>query len=331
MVKGKGKITIKPFVDKNNPNMGLSKYNMVVFDGCYQEESIAYLDPTNTGKRRYLTGLNEFAPEVERLNEDDKALKIKQIREDVARIERYFGNDIDVKDKDFWAKVRVSRPDNYEFWEKITIKLGNDPIYLDPDNDIYDLIKLRAIEAGGFSLIAPSLRDAQTRSSKGIKYYLDRYEDTISMLISYKKLRNNALALLNQMYHKNPNKLFYVAKVVSPTPVKYRKTTPLDVLYDDMDAFINGETVDREKTKSAQKFIEAAELDIDILKLKALLVDAIYYKIVSVKADGNIYHNGSGVFLGKTVTEAMKSLSDPTNETILADVMQNVEKFWNEY
>ena len=45
--------------------------------------------------------------------------------------------------------------------------MGNSPIYLDPVNDIYDLIKLKAIEAGGFSLIATSLEDVMRKSSKG--------------------------------------------------------------------------------------------------------------------------------------------------------------------
>jgi hypothetical protein len=175
-LKRNSSISIRPYVDTSVSNMGLERYNMALFEGVAQEESIVYLDPTGSGKRRYVTGLNEFAPEVQMLPIDDKEAKIKDIRECVAIIERYFGNALEIDDKDFWNKVQTARPDNYSFWEKITMRLSNDPIFLDPKNDIYDLIKLKAIEAGGFSMIASSLDDVRKKASRGVKFYLDRFE-----------------------------------------------------------------------------------------------------------------------------------------------------------
>ena len=131
-------IAVRPYADPSIPNMGLERYNMALFENVTQEESIIYLDPTGSGKKRYITGLNEYAPEVQMLPIDDKEAKIKDIRECVATIERYFGNALDISDKDFWTKVQVARPDNYDFWDKITIRLSNDPMFLDPKNDIYD-------------------------------------------------------------------------------------------------------------------------------------------------------------------------------------------------
>ena len=52
---------------------------MALFEGVAQEESIIYLDPTGSGKRRYVTGLNEFAPEVQMLPIDEKKPRLKTL------------------------------------------------------------------------------------------------------------------------------------------------------------------------------------------------------------------------------------------------------------
>ena len=44
------------------------------------------------------------------------------------------------------------------FWNKITVKLGNDPVFIDPKVDPYDRIKLLAIKAGGFSMSCSKFR-----------------------------------------------------------------------------------------------------------------------------------------------------------------------------
>ena len=60
-------ISIKSYSDPNIANMGLENYGLALFEGTSQEESIMYLDTTGNGKKRYITGLNEFAPEVQAL------------------------------------------------------------------------------------------------------------------------------------------------------------------------------------------------------------------------------------------------------------------------
>lgn len=323
-------ISIKPYADPSVSNMGLERYNMALFEGVIQEESIIYLDPTGSGKRRYITGLNEFAPEVQMLPVDEKEAKIKDIRECVAIIERYFGNSLDVKDKDFWSKVQTARPDNYDFWEKIVIRLSNDPIFLDPKNDIYDLIKLKAIEAGGFSMIATSLDDVRKKISKGVKFYLDKFEQTATIKTEVKKLRNTALAALDRLYKTNIDKLFLVCKVVDDNSAQYKKSTPIDVLYDNMDMYINGETVETNKKKTASRFSEIADLDIEILKLRALVKDATYYRLIAIKGDGFIYHVSSNTLMGKNPSDVVEFLNNPLNEDILKHLLKNVESFWNE-
>lgn len=319
-------VSIKPYVNTSISNMGLEKFEMAVFEGVVHEEVVACLE--FNGIKRYVTGLNEFAPEIKMLPDDQRDAAIKEIRTIVAQLERELASNIlDIKDPEFWNKVRLLKPDNSEFWEKIVLRMGNDPVFLDPKVDSYDLIKLKAIEAGGFSLVAKSLE--QARTSVTHKFYLDRYEETVSIKTEVKKLRNRALSELQKLYDKNANKLFLVCKVIDSNSTAYRKSTPNDVLYDNMDKYINGETVDKDKRKTASRFLEVTGYDMETLKLRAMIKDANYYKIIATRGDGNIYHMDSGAMLGKTPAEVSEYLKNPLNEEILMNLTRNVEQHWN--
>jgi hypothetical protein len=144
--KKKTKLAIRPFVDSNSSNMGLEEYGMALYDGVRHHEQLACLE-TN-GIIRYITGLNEFAPEIKLLPTEERNARIKQIRETISDLEKELAaNIIDPEDKDFWKEVKLLKPDNSEFWNKIEIKCGNEPLFLDIDNP-FDRIKLMAIEAG---------------------------------------------------------------------------------------------------------------------------------------------------------------------------------------
>lgn len=320
-------IAVRPFVDNTNANMGLEKYQMVLFEGVFHEEQLACLE--YNGIKRYVTGLNEFAPEIKQLNDDEREAVVKQIRMTVSQLEKELAaNIIDPDDKDFWNKVRLLRPDNDEFWGKIVMRFGNEPIFLDASSDPYDLIKLKAIEAGGFSVVAKSLEEARS-SAIPFKFYLDRYEETASIRTEVKKMRNKALAELQKLFDKNSNKLFYVCKVVDPNSTQYKKSTPLDILYDNMDKYINGETVDKDKRKTAQRFLEVVSLDMETLKLRSMVKDANFYKVIATRGDGFIYHMKSSSMLGKNASDVVEYLKNPLNEEILMDITKNVEKLWN--
>ena len=201
--------------------MGLERYGMSLMDGVYHEEQLACLEIN--GIRRYLTGLNEFAPEVKLLPDDQREAVIQDIRQTVAQLERELAaNVVSVDDPEFWNKIKLLRPDNHEFWSKITVRCGNEPLFLDPAKDPYDLIKLRAIEAGGFSIVAKNLEDARNRPVAP-KFFLDKVENTASTTTELKKLRNKALSELQKLFDKTPNKLFLVAKVVDINSAQYKK------------------------------------------------------------------------------------------------------------
>ncbi len=321
------KISIRPYVSEISDNMGLQQYNMVLFEGIFHEEQLACLE--KNGIKRYLTGLNEFAPEIKTLDPDTRAARIKEIRNTVAQLERELaGNVIDAKSETFWNEVQLLKPNNSEFWDKIVIRAGNDPIFLKPQTDPYDLIKIKAIEDGGFSMIAPSLSEARKRG-KECKFYLDRYVETVSLKTEVKKLRNKALSELEKMFNKNQNKLFYTCKVVDGNPTQYKKSTPNDVMYDNMDSFINGEGFEKNKKKAATLFLEVTKLNMEDLKLKALIKDANYYKVISPKSDGQIYHISSNTRMGKNPTEVLEFLKSPVNDDLYKELSTAVEKYWN--
>jgi hypothetical protein len=322
----RGPISVRSYFDANTSNMGLEKYGISLYDGVMHEEQLACVE--SNGLSRYLTGLNEFAPEVV-LEEDaeKRAAMIKDIRETISQLERVFASNIvDPTDKEFWNKVKVLKPDNHDFWGKISIRCGNQPLILDP-KDPNDLIKIRAIEAGGFSGIAKSY-DIARAMTQAPKFYLDKFEETVATKNEPRKMKNKALAELQKMFDKNTNKLFYVAKVVDGNSIQYKKSTPNDVLYDNMDKYINGETFEKNAARAAKTFLDACNADMETLKIRALIKDATYMKLLALNSDGFIKHMESNSPVGKNPSEILEFLKNPLNEKILDTLMNKVETEW---
>lgn len=325
-VSEQGKIAIKPFFDPNMENLGLQNYGLSLFDGVYHEEQLACIELNGT--KRYITGLNPFAPEVKSLPKEVREARIIEINKIVAQLEAELNSNIlDPKDPDFWNKVKMLLPNNYEFWEKISIRCGNQPVPLDPEKNAFDLIKLCAIEAGGFSIVAKSYDDARSRAVPP-KFYLDKTVNTVASKTEVKKLRNKALAELENLFKKNQNKLMYVAKVVDGNSVQYKKSTPNDIVYDNMDNFINGDGVERNERRAAEMFLDAVAMDVETLKIKALVKDATFYKFIATKSDGMIYHMKTSSMMGRNTSECVEYLKNPLNDNVLADLLQNVEALW---
>ena len=319
-------IAVRPFFDGNASNMGLEDYGMSLFDGVTHHEQLACLE--NNGVVRYLTGLNEFAPDIRLLNEEDKAARVKEIRLAIIELEKELAaNVIDINDEQFWNKVKLLKPDNSDFWNRISIACGNQPLFLDP-KDPYDRIKLHGIEAGGFSLIAKSYDDARSRPVAP-KFYLDKTEETVMARTEYKKMRNKALSELQKLFDKNSTKLFYIAKVVDINSTQYKKSTPNDVIYENMDNYVNGIGGETNLERAAKSFIETASMDMETLKIKSIVRDSVFFKYIINKADGFIYHTKSGSMLGRNVSDVLEHLKNPLNEDILKDLNTACEKYWN--
>lgn len=324
----KTNIAVRPYVDVERDNMGLQVYGIVVHDMIKQTESLACLE--KDGIKRYVTGLNEYTPEIKRIGDVKvRNAKIDHIRKTVALLEReLMMNIIDPKDKDFWSQVKLLRPDNSEFWDRIEISCGNQPVFLDP-TDPYDLIKIIAIEAGGFCLIAPSHEIAKNMSVPP-KFYLDKEESTISSKTELKKLRNRAISELQSLFDRDSTKLMLVAKVTDANSTQYRNSTPNDIVYDNMDKYIQGEGVEKNKTRAADTFLNVSRLDMETLKIRAIIKDANFYKLIHAKPDGFIYHVKTDTMMGRNPIELIEYLKNPLNDRILEDLMTSVERYWNE-
>mgnify|MGYP003637658703 FL=1 len=320
-------IAIRPYFNPGKENMGLETYGLSLHDGVFHEESLACLEMN--GVKRYITGLNEFDPKVKILPPKEKKAKITEIRKEVSELEAELAaNVVDPDDKDFWNKLTVMKPDNSKFWDKITLRCGNDPVFLDGNVDPYDRIKLHAIRAGGFSIVAKSFKDAK-QSNNNPKFYLDTVEETLTTRTELTKLRNKALTALQTLYDTNVTKLIYVAKVVDSDSVQYTKTTPNDIMYENMDEYINGRGAENNKKRAASQFLDVSKLDMEELKIRALVKDGLYYRFLTTKAGGWIEPIDSGIRMGKRPSEVLDFLKDPNNEESLLSLMDKVDPYWN--
>lgn len=325
-----GKVSVRPFFEEDVENMGLQNYGLSLFDGVAHEEQLACIEQVD-GNRRYLTGLNPFAPEIKMIRDkEEREAKILAINTIVAQLEAELAsNIIDPKSPTFWNEVKLLRPDNDAFWSKISIRCSNEIVHLDPEKNPYDLIKMYAIEAGGFSIVAKSFDDAKARPVRP-KFYLDKDINTIASKTEVKKLTNGAIAELDALFKKNPTKLMYIAKVVDGNSSQYKKSTPLDIIYDNMDKYIKGEGLEKNLARAAKQFMDAVELDSDTLKIKALVKDASFYKFIAPKSDGMIYHMSSNSMMGRNVAECIEYLKNPLNDKIFGELLTAVERYWKQ-
>ncbi len=315
--------------DSGRENMGLEKYGMAVFPETTQTEPITCIMDGN--KPRYVTGLDEFAPSVRAIkNPKEKAARIKEIRKVVAYLERILNsNIINPDDKDFWKKVETLGPHNSEFWEKAFIKVSNEPVYLNVQDNPMDLVRYYAAKNGGYSIIAKSWDDART-SAKPPKWYLKELNLTVVNKNESRKLRNKALSLLDDLYGKDKKRLMLVAKLSEIYGQQYNYNTPADVLYEQMDNFILGKGGDKNAVRAAQTFITHAERNMEDLKIRALCKDAGYFKVIISHADGHLYHAGTNSRLGRNLFEVVEYFKNPVNSDITERLLEEVERYWNE-
>ncbi len=355
LTASKQKVCIKPYIS-GLPNAGLERYDLVIAEGAQHKELLGLVE--RNGIKCYLPGLNEMASEVMGIRDDEKReAVIRDIRKTVVFLENSIGGnaaiterDIDERDADgkltgklnplFWTKVLTfisQTPDVMQadgkgtsrkptFWDSVEIKCGNQPIYLNPNNP-HDLILLYAIKAGGFITVAPSL-EAARNAIEVPKWYLDNEEETAGIKTEVKKLRNKAGSELQKLFDKDAVKLFYVTKLCALNSLSYRKTTSLDILYDDCDKYINGETVDKDKKKTAEKFLEYTKLELAALRVQAIVRDATEMHLLTFKQDGQLYYNKTGTPMGKGVIDVVTFLQNPLNADILDTISKEVEEEW---
>lgn len=349
------KVTIRPYLS-GLPNAGLEKYDLAVAEGAQHKEVLGLVE--RNGIKRYITGLDENAPEVTGIKDDEKReAVIRDIRKTVVFLENSIGGNHAITEKDidevdekgkstgklnpmFWSKVQTfisQSPDMMiqdgkgtsrkpTIWDSVEVKCGNQPTNLDPTN-AHDLIIIYAIKAGGFTIVAPSLEAART-AVEVPKWYLDNEDETASIKVEPKKLKYEAGAELMKMYSKDSTKLFYVTKLCAVNSLSYRKSTGLDTLLEDCSKYIEGETVDKNKKQTATKFLEFAKSDLASLRVQAIVRDATEMHLLTFKQDGQLYYNKTGTPMGKGVLDVVSFLQNALNNDVLETISREVEDEW---
>ena len=321
-----GEIAIRPYVNPKAENMGLERHGYVVHPGTHQVVDMACV--MRRGKKRYLNGLDEFAPSVKALPEEQRLARIKEIRTIVSQLELENNyHTINIEDPEFWDKVIDFRPDNSEIWGKMSLKCSNGEVRLNPVKNTEHLLMILAIEAGGYPDIAASLEDVKSQS-RPRKWFLDKQSDTVGKRASSGKTKNKALAKLEIISESNDRQLFYIAKLLYKNSIRYKNSTLKSVIYDDLDNYINGYGPEDSIKRAANQFMTYAGLDMKELKVKAVIKDATFNSFFISKGDGLIYTADEGIMLGRNVSEVYEKLNNPANNDLLLSLVAKVEKTW---
>jgi len=320
-------ISIKPYFDPTVANMGLEKYGQVFFEGTGMMQSLRSIEIN--GVERYITGLDEFAPSVKSIKDDkEREAKIKSIRDTVSRLEyEIFFNKVDPKDASFWEKVNL-KPTNAEFWGKVFIVVGNQPLYLDP-NDPTDLLKIIAAESGGFDEVAGSLDEVKNELNKSTKFYLDKERDIKIEEGRLKMTRDKALYELYKMRMEAPQGLFWIAKNLLPIANSYRQTDSPDIFYGQLSDYIEGLSIEKNKKIAPLRFLEWVEKPEEYKRIRAYVLESIFLKHLITKADNKIYDRESGSMLGGNIQEVIEYLRQATNQRDLDLIESRIDKVWN--
>lgn len=315
--KIKSVVSIEPYCDPENKNMGLEKYGMSAFDGGAQVEDIGYIQMGN--KIIYLTGLDINAANIRNIEDpEEKAAKIAQIEEVVKYLEESCN-----------LGKGTLNPDNQAFWKGITLTVENNR-RLDLDmKDPQDIIKYYAIKAGGFTPVAPDYHTAKT-SNTIYKWYLEELAETAAVKTEIKKERAGALGKLTEIFKKNQKTLTLVAKIVLTPDNQFKYNTSADIIYDKLYDFIQGDIVKTNKKLTPKQFMAAIELDKQTLFISALVKDGLFYKTLHRKQDGHYYNLETQAMLGKTEADIVEYLKNPLNQSELENLTARIEGKWNQ-
>jgi hypothetical protein len=326
-------VVIRCYVNPNVENMGLEQYGISIFDGAIQVEPLGFIE--KNGVRRYLTGLNEDAPEVLALQETERQAVRKDIRETAAKVYKMLtgGDEIDpsFKNKEFWKQCSLLAPTNDAFWGKdiaypegFTLALDSSGKFLDLENPM-DILVERAIRAGGYRcLVSPSLEEALSLPIPP-KFYLDRLEKTAMTNTEVRKLTNKAKAELDNLRDINVDKLLLVARCFDPDCTQYKASTPADIVYYNLDRGIDGELWEKNKRQAAQVFLDLTRLNLEDLTIRSIINIAKVYRFIDQKNDGYVYFMQDGNVLGRNLEEAFVFLKNPIHQDILNRLQEKVD------
>ena len=80
-------------------------------------------------------------------------------------------------------------------------------------------------------------------------------------------------------------------KLFTYNSAQFTESTPLDVLYEEADSYINGDGRESDVNIAAKNFIDASRMDMEDLRINSMVKDALAINILTTRSDGYIHHN----------------------------------------
>lgn len=350
-VKVRGIVSIKAYVS-GEPNMGHEKYEEALFPGTEQFGTVFCIKQNNINT--YRTGLNEFAPEVQNLdNKNEREAKIRYIREVVAWLENVANANFKVsptncmdgfgtRDDKFWDNVTMFQSvcvDTYDpkgnrvltYWDRLSIVLTNEGRTLNL-KDPHDVALYHVVMADGIGLISSSLQKA-IDEYPAYNFYLNKVEDTATIKTEFKIQKNKAAGYLEIMRETNPVKLFYMAIMCTPTgaalyQIGGETATPILQLYDDLCNYLDGKTVETSQRIATANFLKYYGMEDSELNVRSILKCATELNLVTIRQNGQMYYVKNGGAMGKNVEDMVVNLQSAQHQETWESMRDTIKSHW---
>ena len=121
----------------------------------------------------------------------------------------------------------------------------------------------------------------------------------------------------------------HVVKILTFNSAQYTHSTPLDVLYEDADGYINGEGRESDVSNASKNFIDATKLSSEDLHIHSMIKDALAFNMLTTKSDGYIYEKKSSSKIATTREGVAEYLKNPANDEMLMGLKKEVESMLN--
>ena len=197
---------------------------------------------------------------------------------------------------------------------------------------IEHLVLYYAIKGGGIPSIAPSY-DAAINAPNPPRWYMIAPEEQIKIDIAPEKAKNKAIYVLEGLYEKGKTEdLFLLHKALVSSDRGITKETGRDMLYADLNKFINGEFVKTDRRRTPVDFVEWAEVlkkDKNFVVAYAHLKDGLYYNMLFEK-DMSIYNRQTNGKYPGDLKKAAEFLIAPTNIDEFTNLKNQMKYKWLE-
>lgn len=286
-------IELKQISDDSASYVGLGKYNMSKFPGCFE-----WMQPAKGHDNRWITGLDEDATSVNSISDPIlKDIRKKEILENRTKLEQLTGLDLKA---------------NSTYWENFFIKIYNKMV-INFDNPMHR-ITYYVLLANNYAV--KDIADIDSPEYASVKFYMSRTDEEDSARATKSKTIHKAISLLTSMENNKP-RLLLISKYLFGNIVK--ETSSTDSLYNTLASYIEEDT----KGDKIRKFLEVAEKTTEELNFKVKIDEAIRFNVLRHRE--GYYQRGNNTY-GRTIEEVISSLSGPDRANELASIIEETNE-----